>query len=219
MPPPSPAARATRAVDPVGADDRRRAATRLPPTVSSAPSGPIVRPSTVTPSRKSAPAAAACSARKASSRRRRVIRTSGSSRPPLEALPVAEAHLERPHDVLDDGVDGARQLAHGPSRHAAAAGLVAREAGAVGEQDSRPPLASRIAVADPAGPAPTTIASNRSTGGSYASRPATLRRAQGCPSGQRERAVNPPAQPTKVRILPPAYRPCLGHIGPSRVQV
>src|SRR5215212_1973066 len=24
-----------------------------------------------------------------------------------------------------------------------------------------------------------------------------------CPSGQRERAVNPPAQPTEVRILPP----------------
>ena len=28
-----------------------------------------------------------------------------------------------------------------------------------------------------------------------------------CPSGQRERAVNPSAQPTEVRILPPPFRP------------
>src|SRR5436189_2089957 len=27
-----------------------------------------------------------------------------------------------------------------------------------------------------------------------------------CPSGQRERAVNPSAQPTEVRILPPPFR-------------
>jgi hypothetical protein len=26
-----------------------------------------------------------------------------------------------------------------------------------------------------------------------------------CPSGQRERAVNPSAQPTEVRILPPPF--------------
>src|SRR5205085_3302355 len=35
---------------------------------------------------------------------------------------------------------------------------------------------------------------------------ATIRRPPGvCPSGQRERAVNPSAQPTEVRILPPPF--------------
>ena len=42
-----------------------------------------------------------------------------------------------------------------------------------------------------------------------------------CPSGQRERAVNPSAQPTEVRILPPPLtsqttNPDGSHVGVSR---
>src|SRR5205823_8040326 len=59
--------------------------------------------------------------------------------------------------------------------------------------------ARRYAVVEPAGPAPTTATSKRSTSQGYNGPPL-----QGvCPSGQRERAVNPSAQPTEVRILPP----------------
>ena len=72
-----------------------------------------------------------------------------------------------------------------------------------------PPRARRIAVAEPAGPAPTTRTSKRSTTADRKRRrgaglqwPAL----QGFPSGQRGRAVNPLAQPSEVRILPPASR-------------
>src|SRR5436305_418070 len=51
----------------------------------------------------------------------------------------------------------------------------------------------------PAGPAPTTMASNRCTG----SRLQWAAHQGVYPSGQRGRAVNPLAQPTEVRILPP----------------
>jgi hypothetical protein len=62
-----------------------------------------------------------------------------------------------------------------------------------------PALASRWAAVEPAGPAPTTATSNVLTNAKLQWRvfPGV------CPSGQRERAVNPSAQPTEVRILPP----------------
>src|SRR5262249_10309158 len=65
--------------------------------------------------------------------------------------------------------------------------------------------ARRYAVVDPAGPAPTTATSKRSTVQGYNSPP--LKGV--CPSGQRERAVNPSAQPTEVRILPPPFSSAL----------
>ncbi len=82
------------------------------------------------------------------SRLRRLLDQEGVEPPPLghqderhvaaalEALPVAEPHLERPHDVLDHGRHVHRQLLHGAARESAAARLVAREARAVGEQDA-----------------------------------------------------------------------------------
>src|SRR6185437_9087652 len=62
-----------------------------------------------------------------------------------------------------------------------------------------PASASRIAVAEPAGPPPTTATSK-----GFIARRLQCATLEGvCPSGQRERAVNPSAQPTEVRILPP----------------
>ena len=56
---------------------------------------------------------------------------------PLEPLPVPQAQLERPHGVLHDGTDVERDLADCPVGQPAAAGLVAREARPVDEQDRR----------------------------------------------------------------------------------
>ena len=66
-----------------------------------------------------------------------------------------------------------------------------------------------MAVADPAGPAPTTRTSKRSMRSILGARPwevtgLQLPTPQGFPSGQRGRAVNPLAQPSEVRILLPA---------------
>ena len=175
--------------------------------MSSAPSGPIVRPSTVTPSRKSAPAAAACSARKASSRRRCVIRTSGASLRPLEALPVAEAHLEasarRPRRRGRRRTAARARPARSPRRRTAC------RAGSGRGRRAGPALPrARAGSPWPSPQAPRRRRSRRTA--PPADRTPLVRLhsalAQGCPSGQRERAVNPPAQPTKVRILPPAYK-------------
>jgi hypothetical protein len=65
------------------------------------------------------------------------------------------------------GVDGDRQLPHGAVGQPAAARLVAREALAVEQQHARARARERKAAVEPAGPAPTTIASKRSIGPSY----------------------------------------------------
>ena len=59
-----------------------------------------------------------------------------------------------------------RQLADGADGQAAAARLVARKARLVEEQDPRALRGEAVAVVDPAGPAPTTTTSKRSTPGS-----------------------------------------------------
>ena len=74
-------------------------------------------------------------------------------------------------------------------------GKVARSASST----ETPAEARWYAVADPAGPPPTTSTSKRFMG--LRLQCAALKGV--CPSGQRERAVNPSAQPTEVRILPP----------------
>ena len=76
---------------------------------------------------------------------------------------VAQPELERVDDVLDDGRDVTGRLPQRATREPAAARLVAREPRAVGEQHARPARARWIAVADPAGPAPTTRTSTCST--------------------------------------------------------
>ena len=83
-------------------------------------------------------------------------------------------------------------------RTACRAGSVARSSSAT----RAPARARRYAAVEPAGPAPTTTTSNRSIEGDATPRlqsavPGVF------PSGQRGRAVNPLAQPSEVRILPP----------------
>ena len=57
---------------------------------------------------------------------------------PLEAARVGEPDLEAVDDVLDHGVDREREQRGGAAGDAAAARLVAREAGAVEQQDREP---------------------------------------------------------------------------------
>ena len=56
---------------------------------------------------------------------------------PLDAGPVAQAELDPVDDVLDDRIDGDRELAHRAVGETAAAGLVAREAGSVEQKHPR----------------------------------------------------------------------------------
>src|SRR5918994_7588204 len=155
------------------------------------------------------------------SRLRRLLDQEGVEPPPLghqderrlaaalEALPVGQAHFEAPHDVLDDRRDVDRELLDCATGDPAAAGLVPREAGTVGEEDggARASKVDRRRRSRRPGPDDDRV---EPLHGLRLQWPAL----QGCPSGQRERAVNPPAQPTKVRILPPA-----SHQGASRIGI
>ena len=199
---PSPSGARGRAVGAVGADRRPPTATRSRADAAATLSSEL-EPRPSTPSRNSAPAAAACSTRKASSRRRCVIRTSGASARALEASAVARAgSSKRSTRVLDHRLDGERAAAAPPApsarrRTACRAGTAPCRRAA----RARPRARGGSAAVDPAGPAPTTsdveALHPRSSAQGYNRAPQGV-----CPSGQRERAVNPSAQPTEVRILP-----------------
>ena len=120
-----------------------------------------------TPSRKCAPASAACSARKASRRLRWVISTTGA-RPPCANAP--RSGWRKPIVVIWRSTTG--PIAKGsrraprsvtPPPHGLSRGKRARSTSSV----RTPSAASRCAVTEPAGPAPTTMTSNRSTLGAY----------------------------------------------------
>ena len=65
--------------------------------------------------------------------------------PALEALPVAEPHLERPDDVLDDRRHVHRQLPDRAAGEAAAARLVTRKVSSVGKEKVDREVTSRYA--------------------------------------------------------------------------
>ena len=121
-----------------------------------------------------------------------------------ERRPVPQSQLEPVDVTLDD-----RRRIHGhllqrTARETAAARLVAREAGLLGEQHAR----ARASEVDRRRGAGGTCADDEDVVRLHVdeSRDARLQSAvpQGFPSGQRGRAVNPLAQPSEVRILSPA---------------
>ena len=124
------------------------------------------------------------------------------ARPVDDRRAVAEAELDLVDPLLDDRGRVDRALAHGPHRHPAAAGLVAREGRLVGEKHGSSLLGEPVGGRRSGRP---TTDDDRVI--AFHEVEATMPRTPGvCPSGQRERAVNPSAQPTEVRILPPHFR-------------
>src|SRR5437763_4370510 len=148
-------------------------------------------------------------------------------RPTAPAAPVAEAELEGVDPVLDDGLNRERKLAHGPESQPAAAGLVPREPRAVDQAHARArarEAVGRRRASRPGADDDRVVARHERDrkppllgAETDSDKPtATIADPGVCPSGQRERAVNPSAQPTEVRILPPPsspseVRPLRGH--------
>ena len=159
------------------------------------------------PSRNSAPAAAACSARKASSRRRWVMRMSG-----LLLLRSgrrgSRARSTKPSTTCSTtGETSHGSVVQRAAGEPAAAGLVAREARAVREQDARAAAREVDRRGRPGGPGADdeNVESLHDRDRKHGATPGyNGPPSQGFPSGQRGRAVNPLAQPSEVRILPPA---------------
>ena len=115
-----------------------------------------------------------------------------------EGAAVIEPALDSADDVLDDRLDAERQLLHGAEREPAAAGLVAREARLVEQEHTGAGACEPVRRRRSGRP----CTDHRDVEPLH--RPKLQCGAPGvCPSGQRERAVNPSAQPTEVRILPP----------------
>src|SRR6266540_5406655 len=178
-----------------------------PMTASTATVAPSTRmrrsdsTSTRTPSRNVAPASTACSTRNSSSRLRWVIRHRTWSEERSITAPYFRRHRAR---VIRSSTTGSTETGswrtarvvrpppQGLSRGKRTLSISKTRACA---------RARRYEVVAPAGPAPTTATSKRSTPQGYNGPP--LKGV--CPSGQRERAVNPSAQPTEVRILPPPF--------------
>src|SRR5581483_7426403 len=122
------------------------------------------------------------------------------TRAALEARAEVEAALEALDHVFDHRVDREREQPRGAQCHAAAAGLVAGEPRLVHYEYTR----ARAREAVRARRAGWSGADDGDVVGGHAVRLQSS--APGvCPSGQRERAVNPSAQPTEVRILPPPF--------------
>ena len=153
----------------------------------------------VVSSRTSTPASRAASSRSASRRRRCVIRITGrarGARPRRRSGSGARPGRPPPRRPASGRPGTGRRLASSvPPPQGLSRGKRARST----SSDASPARARWIAVAEPAGPPPTTTASKRFITWRLQSRLTT----GVCPSGQRERAVNPSAQPTEVRILPP----------------
>ena len=157
------------------------------------------RASTVTPCRTSAPAAAACSRRKWSSRRRCVMYASGARARRVKRAPIAR-----------DGTRGGRSRPRRPARSRTGAGArrgsvtppphgLSRGNVALSTRRTRAPARCE---AIRGGRSRRSGSDDGDVVGAHAWRLQSS--APGvCPSGQRERAVNPSAQPTEVRILPP----------------
>ncbi len=120
------------------------------------------------------------------------------ARASLEPRAVMQPAVETVDDVLDDGVDREREQPRGAARDSAAARLVPREGRRVDEQNVRAGAGEPVRGGRAGGPAANDCDVER------AHSPKLQWPLPGvCPSGQRERAVNPSAQPTEVRILPP----------------
>ena len=124
----------------------------------------------------------------------------GCARRAHDRVAVAEPELDDVDLLLDDRRRVDRALPHRAHRHPAAARLVAREARLVGEQHRRAP-ARRGGTRSSSRPARRRRRRRRNASQVGGYNPRSLKGV--CPSGQRERAVNPSAQPTEVRILPP----------------
>ncbi len=151
----------------------------------------------------------------------------------LVARAVAEPQLEAVDGVLDDGADVGREEPDRAERQPAAARLVAREASPVDEEHRGARRRQPVRRGRPAGAGAddhgievlrhrgtacgAVVRTRRLCRRIRLNRPVErleiIRAAREvrlqlplpgvCPSGQRERAVNPSAQPTEVRILPP----------------
>ena len=108
--------------------------------------------------------------------------------------------------VLDDWADREGQQAHGAVGQPASAGLVARKARLVGEQDSSAAAGEVHRRGRPgrAGAHDQDVEALHALIVGDRRRATIPPRPQGFPSGQRGRAVNPLAQPSEVRILLPA---------------
>ena len=128
-------------------------------------------------------------------------------RPVDDSGAVAEPQLDLVDELLDHRRRVDRALPHRAQRHPAAAGLVPREGRPCRPGGRRPPArrAGTRSSIRPAHPRRRSRRSASQTGGYNARAPLGV-----CPSGQRERAVNPSAQPTEVRILPPPSSSFLG---------
>ena len=136
--------------------------------------------------------------------------------PAGEAAPVPDPEHEVVDHVLDDGRDVAGEMAERPSGQATTAGLVAWEALAVRQQHAGTASSEVDRRGRPRRPRPhdkhveplhaAIVRGHRRSETPQSRRPyeATMAPLQGFPSGQRGRAVNPLAQPSEVRILPPA---------------
>src|SRR4051794_5883969 len=113
-------------------------------------------------------------------------------------MPEAEAQLDAVDHLFDDGRRIDRALEERARREATPAGLVAWEGRPVDEQH----LCSCRGELDRRGRSRRAAADHDGVEALHTGE-ATILPPGVCPSGQRERAVNPSAQPTEVRILPP----------------
>ena len=120
------------------------------------------------------------------------------TRPAHHRIAIAEPELDDVDAFLDDGRRIDRAAEKGTCRQPAAARLVARKTCAVGNEHTQTRRCEPMRRRGPGGPR---------TDHQHVETLHDVRlqcAAPGvCPSGQRERAVNPSAQPTEVRILPP----------------
>jgi hypothetical protein len=127
---------------------------------------------------------------------------------PRDLRPIPDADDHANDDVLHDWIDGAREMPERPSGKSAAARFVAREPRLVDEKNAHPgPLEvdCRRRSCRPSTDDENVEALHPAIVGRASSRGYNCAPPQGFPSGQRGRAVNPLAQPSEVRILPPAY--------------
>ncbi len=67
-------------------------------------------------------------------------------------MPIAEPELEPVDDVLDNGIDGERQLPEGAPRHPPATRLVPRKPSPIEQEDGRPGAREVVRGQRPGGP-------------------------------------------------------------------
>ena len=126
---------------------------------------------------------------------------------PRDLRSVADADDHAIDNVLHDRIDCTRQMPKRASGEPSATRLVAWEARLVDEENAHPgPLEvdRRGRSCRPGTDDEDVEALHPAIVGRRGEPRLQLRAAQGFPSGQRGRAVNPLAQPSEVRILPPA---------------